>query len=156
MESAHHHPEASATSHSTCKLATVRLFICLFFMILIFTAKPKYQWRNEDKFENGFLKVKIGESPVVHFTVESEAPLAGDVQHTLTKDGKAVTKRFMVQNNIVKFKKVRLDDSGKYSISCYSNDVLVCEDTIELEVSPVATSDSAVLATPQQSQSEQL
>ena len=91
-----------------------------------------YQWRST----NNVLKAEVGESLIVHFTVESEPPLVEDAQHTLTRDGKAVTnKEFVVQGNSIKFKKVRLDDSGKYSISCYSNAVLVCEDTIELEVS---------------------
>ena len=88
----------------------------------------------------------------MHFTVDSEPQGA---EHILTKDGKAVTKRFMIQSNSIKFKKVRLEDSGTYTISCYSSAVLVCEDTIELEVIPIATSNIGAAATTQQSQGEQ-
>ena len=113
---------------------TLVLVTHLIISCLIILAKPKYRWNNEDNFENGYLEVGVGESPIVHFTVESEPPLAEDAQHTLTKCGEAATRRFVVQSNSVKFKKVRLEDSGTYTISCSNNDGLVGEDTIELEV----------------------
>ena len=102
--------------------------------------KPKYHWKNEGNFEDGYLEAQVGDSPTVHFTVESEPPLAEDAQHTLTRDGKLhVTKRFIVKNNSIKFKKVRIEDSGIYAISCCNECGLVGKDTIELDVSSVDT-----------------
>ena len=85
-----------------------------------------------DKFEDGYLQAHVGESPIVHFTVES----AENAKHILTKDGKATTKRFIVKSNSVKFRNLRLEDSGIYTISCRNDDGLVGEDTIELDVIP--------------------
>ena len=106
--------------------------------------KPKYHWKNDNNFENGYLEAGVGESPIVHFTMESESSLVDCAQHTLTKDGKPVTKRFIVQSNSVKFKKVRLEDSGTYTISCSNDDGLVGEDTIELDVFPTGQTPSGI------------
>ena len=106
--------------------------------IIFIIDKPKYRWRNEENFEEGYLEAQVGDSPTVHFTVDSKPPLAEDAEHTLTKDGKAVTKRFIVKGNSVRFKKVRLEDNGVYTLSCRNDRGLVGEDTIELEISSVA------------------
>ena len=128
-----------------------QLYILLYFLIV---AKPKYYWQKEDNFENRYLEAQVGDSPIVHFTVVSEPLLAEDAEHTLTKDSKAATRRFIIQNNSLRFKKVRLEDSGIYTISCSNSFGLVCEDTIELDVIPAPK--SLTPPPPQSSQGEQI
>ena len=82
----------------------------------------------------------------MHFTVESNPPLAEDAQHTFTEDGKPVTKRFAVKGNSIKFRRLRPEDSGTYTISCCNECGLVGEDTIELEVSSDTTSSTSSTA----------
>ncbi len=84
--------------------------------------------------DNGYVKAEVGESPILYFTVESQPPLLGSVEHILkTEDGEDVTKRFHVQESSIIFNDLRMEDSGKYTISC-SNKVRTGECTLELEI----------------------
>ena len=76
-----------------------------------------YQWRSE----NNVLEAGVGESPIVHFTVESEPPLAEDAQHTLTKHGEAVKRKIVDESYGEKCKKMRLGDSGSHSTGKFSH-----------------------------------
>ncbi len=80
------------------------------------------------------MKAEVGESPTLHFTVESQLPLAEDIMHTLkTKDGNDVTERFSVKDNRIKFREVRKEDSGTYTISC-SNEIVTVKSNLKLEI----------------------
>lgn len=94
----------------------------------------RYQWMDEKNFEDGYLKAEVGDSPIVHFLVESDPQLDENTRHTFTKEGKPATKRFVVKDTSITFKEVRVEDSGMYIISCSNAQGLVAEDEIELEV----------------------
>ena len=99
---------------------------------------PKYVLETE------YVEAIVGESLTVHFTITSDSPLAEDAQHTLTcEDGKAATKRFMIQGSCITFRKVRAGDSGVYTISCRNEAGLVGKDTLELDVITATTISAA-------------
>lgn len=82
-----------------------------------------------------YVEAKAGQSPTLHFTVTSEPPLASDAKHSLTHaDGSLATKRFKVTTDTITFNKVRVADTGFYSISCRNDAGLVGKETLELEV----------------------
>ncbi len=82
-------------------------------------------------FVNVYVKAHVGESPTLHFTVKSQ-PL--NAQHILkTEDGKIVTERFFVKENMITFEEVRKEDSGIYTISC-RNVIGTGKSKFELEV----------------------
>ena len=90
--------------------------------------------------ETDYVEVTVGESPTVHFTITSDSPLAEDAQHTLTcEDGKAATKRFMIQGSCITFRNVRAGDSGVYTISCRNETGMVGKETLELDVITATT-----------------
>ena len=65
------------------------------------------------------------------------SPLAEGTEHTLSKRGGGeVTRRFKVESNCITFRKVRVEDSGMYTISCCSEEGEVGQATLELEVTP--------------------
>ncbi len=81
------------------------------------------------------MSAQVGESPTLHFTVESQPPLPEDAEHTLkTEDGMDVKNRFSVQGNTITFNDVTKKDSGMYIISC-SNGVETGESRFVLEIS---------------------
>ena len=99
----------------------------------LLAAPPKYS------LETDYLEAEAGSSPTLAFTVSSDPPLAEDTEHTLSKsDGTKATKRFKVESNCITFRKVRVEDSGTYSISCCSEEGEVGQATLELEVTPPA------------------
>ena len=86
------------------------------------------------------MEATVGESPTIHFTITSDPPLAEDAQHTLTcEDGKAATKRFMIQESCITFRNVRAGDNGVYTISCRNEAGLVGKKTVELDVITAAS-----------------
>ena len=103
--------------------------------LLIFSAcPPKYV------LDTDYVEATVGESPTVHFTITSDSPLAEDPQHTLTcEDGKAATKRFMIQGSCITFRNVRAGDGGVYTISCRNEAGLVGKRTVELDVITAAS-----------------
>ena len=85
--------------------------------------------------ETDYLEAESGSSPTLTFTVTSDPPLAEGVKHTLRKtDGSSVTKRFKVESNCITFRKVRVEDSGTYTISCCNDEGEEGQETLELEV----------------------
>ena len=71
------------------------------------------------------------------FTVTSDPPLAEGTKYSLSKKGGGeVTKRFKVESDRITFRKVRVEDSGMYTISCRNEDGEVGQETLELEVVP--------------------
>lgn len=71
------------------------------------------------------------------FTVTSDPPLAKDCEHILTSsDGSRTTRRLKVENGCITFRKVRVEDSGEYTISCHNSKGEVGQATLELEVTP--------------------
>lgn len=92
---------------------------------------PKYS------LENDYVEAREGESPVVSFSLlSSDTAVADSVTHNLSRNGEAITtKRFKIERNGVTFRKVRVSDSGAYTISCRSKDELIAEETLELSIS---------------------
>ena len=89
---------------------------------------PKYT------LELDYIEAAVGTTRTVQFSVCP--PLNEGVRHTLTKEGGgAATKRFMVEDGTITFRRVTEADSGMYSISC-ENDVGVGQATLELLVIP--------------------
>ena len=83
------------------------------------------------------MEAEAGSSPTLAFTVSSDPPLAEDAEHTLSySDGTKATRRFKVERNRITFRKVRVEDSGTYTISCCSEKGEVGQATLELEVTP--------------------
>ncbi len=98
----------------------------------LLAAPPKYS------LEPAHLEGAAGSSPTLAFTVTSDPPLAEATEHTLShKGGGEVTKRFKVESSRITFRKVRVEDSGTYTISCCSDDGEVGQATLELEVTPL-------------------
>ena len=84
------------------------------------------------------MEARAGDSPVVSFTVTSDPPLTEDTEHKLTKeDGSKVTKRFKVDSGSITFRKVRVEDSGEYTISCCNEEGEVGQATLELDITPL-------------------
>ena len=101
----------------------------MFMIFLIYAGPPKYS------LETDYLEAEAGSSPTLTFTVTSDPPLAEDTEHTLSKsDGSKATRRFKVESNRITFRKVRVEDSGTYTISCCSDEGEVGQATLELEV----------------------
>ena len=85
----------------------------------------------------------VGSSPTLAFTVTSDPPLADGAKHAFRKsDGSKVTKRFKMENNCITFRKVRLEDSGTYTISCCNDEGEEGRVELELEVTKSSASDS--------------
>ena len=85
--------------------------------------------------DTDYVEATVGESPIIHFATTSNPPLAEDAQHTLTcEDGKAATKRFMIQGSCITFRNVRAGDSGVYTISCRNEAGMVGKETLELDI----------------------
>ncbi len=83
------------------------------------------------------MEAEAGSSPTLAFTVTSDPPLAEAIKHTLTKsDGSKANKRFKVESGRITFRKVRVEDSGTYTINCCSDEGEVGQATLELEVTP--------------------
>ena len=84
-----------------------------------------------------YVEAVEGESPTIHFTVTSDPSLAEDAKHVLTcKNGDAATKRFRIEGSCITFRKVRLGDSGVYTISCCNEAGLEGKETLELDITP--------------------
>ena len=82
--------------------------------------------------ESDYIEAAAGTTPTVRFSVCP--PLDEGIRHTLTKEGgRAATKRFKVEDDIIIFWRVTETDEGRYSISC-ENDVGVGQATLELMV----------------------
>jgi len=64
------------------------------------------------------VEAKVGKSPTVHF---SHQPPPDNIEHTLTKDGNAVTKRFKITGDNLTFHRVWNSDGGTYMLCCTSN-----------------------------------
>lgn len=81
------------------------------------------------------MEAEAGSSPNVMFTVTSCPPLPENCIHTLRKsDGNEATKRFKVESNCITFRKVRVEDSGRYTISCCNEEGEEGHTTLELDV----------------------
>ena len=95
----------------------------------LLAAPPKYF------LETDYIEAEVGSSPTLAFTVSSDPSLAGDTEHILNKRGGGeVTRRFKVERNCITFRKLRVEDSGMYTISCCSEEGEVGQATLELEV----------------------
>ena len=71
--------------------------------------------------------IKIG------FTVTSEHPMPSNPKHTIIReDGGAV--RCKIEENCIIFSKLDVRDSGKYTISCYNENMCEGKETFELKV----------------------
>ena len=81
------------------------------------------------------MEAEAGSSPTLTFTVTSDPPWLKDTEHTLSKRGGGeVTRRFKVESNRITFRKVGVEDSGTYTISCCNEEGEVGQATLELEV----------------------
>ena len=91
-----------------------------------------------------YVAAKVGESPIIHFTVTSTPPLPEDIRHTLThEDGRTATKRFTLEKDKITFRDVRVADTGIYAISCRNDAGLVGKESMELEVTDAHRNTSA-------------
>ena len=98
---------------------------------IIFAAPPKYSLSTD------YLEAPAGTTPTVTFIVTSDPPLADDTEHTLSRRGREdITRRFRIEDNCIMFRKVRVEDSGMYTISCCDDEREVVQATIELEIMP--------------------
>ena len=97
-------------------------------MYIFIIVPPKYS------LETDYLEAEAGSSPTLTFTVTSDPPLAEDTEHTLSKSDGTKATRFKVESNCITFRKVRVEDSGMYTISCCSEEGEVGQATLELEV----------------------
>ena len=60
-----------------------------------------------------------------------------DIKHSLSKRGQGeATRRFKVESDCITFRRVRVEDSGTYTISCCTAEGEVSQETLELEVTP--------------------
>lgn len=84
-----------------------------------------------------YLKAEAGKKITLTFTVISDPPLADDTKHTLYQsDGILASERFEVENNCITFNNLKVEDSGRYTISCLDNEGKKVQETLELEVTP--------------------
>ena len=82
---------------------------------------------------NGYLHAEEGQNCSLSFTVEP--PLTKQAKHTLFYGGKPVmTRRFMVQENVITFNNLRQSDSGIYTVRCSNREGMAGEGILELEV----------------------
>ena len=100
---------------------------------LFHSAAPKYV------LDPDYVEAAEGDSPIIHFIVTSDPPLAEETKHVLTdENGKAATKRFRIERNHIIFRNVRLGDSGVYTISCRDEAGLEGKETLELDITPAS------------------
>ena len=65
-----------------------------------------------------YVEAAEGESPIIHFTVTSDPPLAEDAKHVVSKVGSVVpSDRVNVSSNSISFRGVKRSDEGEYVIS---------------------------------------
>ena len=84
-----------------------------------------------------FLEDVAGNSPTLPFTVDSHPPLSEDTEHSLrTLDGKRAPGRFKVESDHIIFRRLKVEDSGEYIISCLDSEGELVQATLELEVMP--------------------
>ena len=128
------HSNAAGKGHGSfeLKVKCMRTVLCLYIM-------PIYCYSNiappEYVLDTDYVEAEAGSSPVVTFSVTSDPPLNEVIKHTLKKsDGSIVTKRFKVDSNSITFRRVRVEDSGIYTISCCSEEGKEVQATLELEV----------------------
>ena len=101
-------------------------YVCINFLVA-----PKYV------LDPDYVEAAEGESPIIHFTVTSDPPLAEETKHVLNDENdKAATKRFRIERNCIIFRNVRLGDSGVYTISCRNEAGLEGKETLELDITP--------------------
>lgn len=122
-------PNVSVRSSSTYKAIVISL--PCFILYMLNTAPSKYV------LDSYYLEAKVGESPTIKFSLEPKPPSAEPVKHSLIKDGTStISKRFEVKDGVIMFRKVKVKDSGTYTLSCRHNDELLAEEILELEISP--------------------
>ena len=89
---------------------------------------PKYELKN------GCVQAQAGKSPTLHFCVTSEPPLTENTTHVITGKMGGIIRRFKVQENCITFRKVKITDTGLYTISCRNAKGLVGTATLKLHI----------------------
>ena len=96
---------------------------------LVFLAAPaKYSLSTH------YIKAAAGTSPTLTFTATSGSPLADGMVTLTTKEGASASERFKIENNCITFERVRVNDSGWYTISFQDDNGEVEQATLELDV----------------------
>lgn len=100
-------------------------------LLLLCIVPPEYILKQS------YLEAVEGTSPSVSFSVISEPPLGDDVKHTLSSSTRErVTGRFMIENDCIFPRNVRVSNSRVYTISCCNDDGEVGKAEVELVVTP--------------------
>ena len=80
-------------------------------IMIIISAVPQYV------LDPDYVEAAEGESPIIHFTITSDPPLAEDSEHVVSKVGRVVSSnRVNVSSNSISFRGVKRSDEGEYLI----------------------------------------